>query len=100
MAVTEEPRAQAKRPPAPATLIVPKRYTRLEFERLWSRTWQLACLDADVPNPGDFYEYVVGDWSIVIVRALDGTLKAYHNVCGHRGRRIKTGCGNTNRSVE
>ena len=67
MAVTEEPRAQAKRPPAPTKLIDPKRYTsrefaRLEFERMWSRTWQLACLDTDIPNPGDFYEYVVGDW--------------------------------------
>lgn len=100
MAVTEEHRAQAKRPPAPTRLIDPARYTspefaKLEFERLWSRTWQLACLDTDVPNPGDFYEYVIGDWSIVVVRAHDGTLKAYHNVCGHRGRRIKTGCGHT-----
>ncbi|MCA1843754.1 MAG: Rieske 2Fe-2S domain-containing protein, partial [Actinobacteria bacterium] len=99
MAVTEEPRAQAKRPPAPAKLIDPQRYTtrefaRLEFERMWSRTWQLACLDTDIPNPGDFYEYVVGDWSIVVLRALDGSLRAFHNVCAHRGRRIKTGCGN------
>jgi phenylpropionate dioxygenase-like ring-hydroxylating dioxygenase large terminal subunit len=102
MAVTEEARAQAKRPPAPTGLIDPKRYTgveqhRLEVERMWSRTWQLACLDTDVPDPGDFYEYVIGDWSILVVRTEDGSLRAYHNVCGHRGRRIKSGCGRSER---
>jgi len=105
VAVTEEPRAQAqqpeaRRPPPPTRPIDPQRYTtrefaRLEFERMWSRTWQLACLDTDIPEPGDFYEYVVGDWSIVVLRAPDGSLRAFHNVCGHRGRRIKTGCGNS-----
>ena len=99
MAVTEEPRIQARRPPAPGTLIDPKRYTsrefhRLEFERHWPRVWQLACFGSDVAKPGDYFEYVIGDWSVVIVRQDDGGLKAYHNVCRHRGRRIKTGCGN------
>ena len=102
MAVTEEHRAQAKRPPAPTKLIDPTRYTspefaRLELERLWSRTWQLACLDTDIPNPGDFYEYVIGDWSIVVVRAEDGGLRAYHNVCAHNHWGIfyfRKGCTN------
>ncbi|MGH2669005.1 MAG: aromatic ring-hydroxylating oxygenase subunit alpha, partial [bacterium] len=61
MAITEEPRAKARRPPAPTKLIDPRRYTsreyqRLEMERMWSRTWQLACLYTDVPNVGDYHE--------------------------------------------
>lgn len=99
MAVTEE-RTQARRPPAPEHLIDVRRYTSPdhladELERMWPRVWQLACLDADIAGVGDFYEYTVGDWSVVIVRESESSIRAYHNVCRHRGRRIKSGCGNT-----
>ena len=97
MAIIER-RTQATRPDPPAHLIDVGRYTdrdfdRRERERMWSRTWQLACVQSDVPSIGDYYEYVVGDWSILVVRTASG-LRAYHNVCAHRGRPIKTGCGN------
>lgn len=100
MAIAEESRTQARRPPPPRRLLDPRAYTdpdrlRLEFERMWSKVWQLACLDSDVPQPGDWYEYVIGQWSIIVVRQHDRSLKAFHNVCAHRGRRMKTGCGNS-----
>lgn len=100
MSITEQPPIHAKRPAPPKHLLDPRHYfdpdrARLEFERMWSKVWQLACLDSDIPNSGDFYEYVIGDWSIVVVRQPDHSLKAFHNVCAHRGRRIKEGCGTT-----
>ena len=100
MAIAEEPRIQARRPAPPRHLLDPKKYTdaehlRLELDRMWSKVWQLACLDSDVPAPGDHYEYEIGHWSVIIVRQADMSLKAFHNVCGHRGRRIKTGCGHS-----
>jgi phenylpropionate dioxygenase-like ring-hydroxylating dioxygenase large terminal subunit len=100
LAIAEEARTDARRPAPPSHLIDPKAYTdperlRLEFDRLWSKVWQVACLDTDIPNPGDYYEYVIGNWSIVVVRQADGNLKAFHNVCAHRGRRIKSGCGHS-----
>jgi phenylpropionate dioxygenase-like ring-hydroxylating dioxygenase large terminal subunit len=100
VAIAEESRTQARRPPPPRRLLDPRAYTdpdrlRLEFERMWSKVWQLACLDSDVPQPGDWYEYVIGQWSIIVVRQPDRSLKAFHNVCAHRGRRMKTGCGNS-----
>jgi nitrite reductase/ring-hydroxylating ferredoxin subunit len=65
-----------------------------EMVKLWGKVWQIGCLASEIPNPGDYYEYVVGEWSFLIVRATGGELKAYHNVCHHRGRKVKTGTGN------
>src|SRR5688572_22389416 len=67
------------------------------MERMWTRTWQLACLDSDIPNVGDYYEYTIGPYSILVVRESESSVRAYHNVCLHRGRRIRSDCGNTAR---
>ncbi|HWS44523.1 MAG TPA: aromatic ring-hydroxylating dioxygenase subunit alpha [Acidimicrobiia bacterium] len=78
---------------------VPKeRYTTrafadLEHERLWPRVWQIACREEELPAPGDFVEYTIGDETIAIVRGAGGALHAFHNACLHRGRRIIEGCG-------
>lgn len=78
---------------------VPKeRYTSpqwaaLERERLWPGVWQMACREEDVANVGDYFEYEVGDVSILLVRSGRRTLKGFFNSCLHRGTRLKVGCG-------
>jgi phenylpropionate dioxygenase-like ring-hydroxylating dioxygenase large terminal subunit len=78
---------------------VPKeRYTsaaflELEFERVWSRVWQIACREEEVAEPGDFVEYSIGDQSILVVRTDTGRIAAHHNACLHRGTRLAAGCG-------
>ena len=62
----------------------------LEKERLWSRVWQLACREEQLPAVGDYLVYDIADQSYVIVRTAPGELKAYPNACLHRGRRLKT----------
>ena len=42
----------------------------LEVERLWSRTWQMACRLEEIPEPRDFVEYQFLDQSVIVVRAL------------------------------
>jgi nitrite reductase/ring-hydroxylating ferredoxin subunit len=42
----------------------------------------------EIPEPGDFITYEIGEDSILIVRTAAGAIKAYHNVCPHRGRRL------------
>ena len=66
---------------------------RLEVERMWKRVWQMACRERDVARPGDHATYEIADQSIVIVRGADGTLRAFHNVCLHRGTRLVEGRG-------
>ena len=51
--------------------------------------WFMADHESRIANPGDYFlfEYGRGD-SVIIARAEDGSVKAHHNVCRHRGSRI------------
>lgn len=65
-----------------------------ELEYVWYRTWQMACREDEIPHPGDYYEYIIGDQSILIIRGDDRKIRAFYNACTHRGTQLKTGCGN------
>ncbi|TAL00020.1 MAG: aromatic ring-hydroxylating dioxygenase subunit alpha [Rhodospirillaceae bacterium] len=67
-----------------------------EKQHLWPRVWQIAGRLEEISKPGDFLTYNVADESVVVVRLVDGGVKAYHNVCPHRGRRLAEGCGRAN----
>jgi phenylpropionate dioxygenase-like ring-hydroxylating dioxygenase large terminal subunit len=68
--------------------------TRLEQERILLPSWQIVCHINSIPNAGDFITLDVGPESVVAVRGRDGEIRAFHNVCRHRGARILEGCGN------
>ena len=57
-----------------------------EKERLWPKVWQIACREEELPNVGNFIVYDIADESILIVRSAEKELKAFYNVCQHRGR--------------
>jgi len=77
----------------PAYRYISPQFAALERERLWPRVWQLACTVDHVANAGDFYEYRSGRASAVIVRGDDGELRAFQNVCLHRGNELCSGSG-------
>lgn len=64
-------------------------FHRLEMERVWPKTWQVACREEEIPNPGDYVNYEIGDESILVVRSESGGINAFYNVCPHRGRRLR-----------
>ncbi|MHB8464331.1 MAG: aromatic ring-hydroxylating oxygenase subunit alpha, partial [Acidimicrobiales bacterium] len=68
-------------------------FAALENERLWSRVWQVACREEDVPDVGDFVEYVIGDQSVLIVRVAAEEIGAYGNACRHRATELAMGSG-------
>jgi phenylpropionate dioxygenase-like ring-hydroxylating dioxygenase large terminal subunit len=68
-------------------------FAELEFDRLWSRVWQVACREEEVGDVGAYCEYVIGDQSILVVRADEDTIRAFHNTCLHRGTRLADGSG-------
>ena len=68
-------------------------FVALEYERLWPRVWQAACRLEEIPNPGDFMEYSIGDHSAFVTRTGTGEVRAFHNSCIHRGTRLASGCG-------
>lgn len=94
-----EASAGAPRDPSRPPVTVPAgRYTdadfaALEHERLWPRVWQLACSLDHVAQPGDWFEYRAGRLSVVIVRGDDDVLRAFQNVCLHRGNELCHGSG-------
>ncbi len=65
----------------------------LEVEKVWRKTWQMACRESIVGNPGDYHVYDIVNDSILITRTEAGELKAYYNSCLHRGRALKRGSG-------
>ena len=79
----------------------PSRYTDRAFHaqevaHIWNRVWQFACRVEDLPEVGDHLLYEVGDLSLIVVRSDEDTIKAFHNSCLHRGRKLVTedGCKN------
>ena len=72
----------------PASDYTPE-FHQLEMERVWPKTWQAACREEEIPNPGDYVNYEIGDESILVVRSESGGINAFYNVCPHRGRRLR-----------
>ena len=50
--------------------------------------WLFAGFAFEVPNPGDFLTLSVGDAPVLVIRGDDGVVRAFHNVCRHRGSQI------------
>jgi len=74
-------------------------FARLEEERLWPRVWQIACRVEEIAEIGDFITYDIANDSLLIVRSSADTIKAFHNVCPHRGRRLREDCGHIGKVV-
>ena len=68
--------------------------SRLEFERILRPSWQIVCHVNSIPKPGDFETLDLGSDSVMVVRDREGTIRAFHNVCRHRGARLLDGAGN------
>lgn len=85
-------------------LLPPDAYSSAEwFTReqrgLFTHTWHLAGTADDVRNPGDYLTIATGSDSLVVVRGLDGVLRAFHNFCTHRGHKLVEGAGNTRSGI-
>ncbi len=59
-----------------------------EMERIYRPAWHCLGRTDEIPSAGDFHTYEIGGSGVVVVRTQEGTLRAYHNVCRHRGTRL------------
>ena len=85
-------------PLASGVALEPRLYTDpalLETEQrlIFERTWQLAGHVSALPQPGSYITADAGDQPVLVVRDEDGGLRAYRNVCRHRGSRLLSGSG-------
>lgn len=68
-------------------------FFRRELEKMWPRVWQFAAREEDLPEPGDFVLYENAGRSYLVTRQPDGSIRAFHNVCLHRGRKLRLESG-------
>lgn len=60
----------------------------LDIEAIFFRTWIYVGVEPDVPDEGDVMVVDIGRASVLILRDDDGNVRAFHNVCRHRGARL------------
>ncbi|NJO56050.1 MAG: Rieske 2Fe-2S domain-containing protein [Rhodospirillales bacterium] len=63
----------------------------LERERVFLTHWQLAGHVCDIPNAGDWLAFDILGERAVVMRGQDGVVRAFHNLCRHRGGAGGTG---------
>ena len=71
----------------------------LEKERLFLQEWVCLGRIEEAMNPGDYFTYQLCGEPIVVIRGDDGVVRAFSNVCRHRGTVIADGRGNGKRLV-
>ena len=60
-----------------------------EMQRIFEgATWNFVCLEADIPNKGDYRTNQVGGMPVIVVRDVDGSINCFENRCAHRGSLI------------
>lgn len=61
-----------------------------ERERIFKQVWLKVACDNEIPNPGDYKvkRLDVARTSIILVRGEDNNVRAFHNICTHRGNKI------------
>jgi phenylpropionate dioxygenase-like ring-hydroxylating dioxygenase large terminal subunit len=68
-------------------------FKALEDEKMWPNVWQFAAREEDMPEPGDTVVYEINEKSYLLIRQRDGGIRAFHNVCLHRGRKLRLESG-------
>lgn len=72
----------------PRTLFTDPTVFAQEVQRLFHRTWHCIGREDEIPRPGDYRTVEVGGSGVLVVRDSGGRLRAFHNVCRHRGTRL------------
>src|SRR3954447_26117057 len=88
--ITAEVIARLNRPTGDATGLPREVYTdarffALERDHVFAATWVCVGIAADLPNPGDLVPYDLGGMPLLLLRDAKGVIRAFHNVCSHRG---------------
>lgn len=78
----------------PSSWYVDPRLHDFEREAVFARTWQYVGHAARLSAPGDYLQATVAGNPLLVVRGQDDALRAFYNVCRHRGGPlVTTPCG-------
>ena len=65
-----------------------KTFFEQEWESVWTKSWLLLGRETQIPDPNSYQVENVGPESIILIRQSDASIKAFYNVCQHRGSRL------------
>ncbi len=86
--VLSELRLRKPATPLPRDFYCSREDYQVDLEMIWYHDWLFVGHDCEVPAAGDYLTFQVGDYPVMVVRDRDGSLRAFHNSCRHRGSRI------------
>ncbi|AKH99847.1 ring-hydroxylating dioxygenase, large terminal subunit [Hoeflea sp. IMCC20628] len=63
-------------------------FLELEKQEIFRKHWQIACHVSDLPEPGNYIAFDMCGERALVLRGADGEVRAFHNMCRHRGARV------------
>jgi glycine betaine catabolism A len=56
-----------------------------DMAAIYGQSWLMVGMDCELPKTGSYMSMMIGIWPVIITRARDGVIRAFHNSCRHRG---------------
>lgn len=63
-------------------------FAKAEWDHMWTRIWHVAGRTAELEEAGDYLVHNFMTESVMCIRQDDGSIRAFYNVCQHRGQRL------------
>ncbi|MFA5951964.1 MAG: aromatic ring-hydroxylating dioxygenase subunit alpha [Hyphomicrobium sp.] len=74
-----------------APFYISKEVFDLDMQAIFGRHWIYVGVEPDILEPGDYFTVQLGRASVVVVRDDDMSIRAFYNVCRHRGAQLCDG---------
>ena len=88
-----------KMPVLPVEAYTSQEWFDLEQAHIFGNTWQFAGFPEDVSEPGDYITVQCGPYNIMVVKGRDQRLRAFHNLCRHRGTQLLRAVGKKQKAI-
>ena len=83
----------------PVEAYIDTKWFKQELRELFGRNWTFAGLSSDLKKSGDYVTVTAGNYPLFVVRGNDGRLRAFHNICRHRGTELLESAGQTGKRI-
>ena len=70
-----------------------------DLDAVFGRSWLFVATEPEIAEPGDYVTISVGRYSVVLIRDDDMGVRAFHNVCRHRGSRLLDACSGSTGNI-